>query len=304
MDPSKADGTLPIAETSSVTSLRRHQEAIAHRIRDANAMTEREVLAVGESLRRIVDEARAHVQGSQHALQELASASIAEMIERHTALITEFVEAMQTQVMAQSEAARHATEHTNRIVDLGRNIQHVTMESRILALNANIQAKRLGDAGRSFQVIGQEMKQFSESVRDANEGVQELAEGLLDALPRIRTLAERIQEVSQQFSRDVTARVSEVAVANAQLKGQIADSIAAGDSRLREIVRLSQEALSHLQFQDPIAQSLLACEREIGEVIERAERLVGGSTATPVEEQSPAPQPEELSIESGNVLML
>jgi methyl-accepting chemotaxis protein len=178
------------------------------------------------------------------------------------------------------------------------------MESRILALNANIQARRLGEAGRSFQVIGQEMKQFSESVRDANKGVQELAEGLLDTLPRIRTLAQGIQDISQRFSLEVTARVSEVATANAQLKQQIAGSIASGDARLQQILKLSQEALSHLQFQDPVAQALLACDRDVGECIHRAELALSGAQEGEVLQPNTAENVDEPTMESGDVLLL
>lgn len=286
-----------------VEALGKYRDGIASRIREANGMTEREVLAAGEALRLIVDEARNFVQGSRDTLQNIASSSVSGMLDRHRTLMTDFVEAMQSQVQVQNEAAQQATDQINRIVGLGRSIQHVTTESRMLALNANIQARRLGNAGRSFQVIGQEMKQFSETVNDANKGVQALAESLLDALPRIQDQATKARELSEQFSKDINARMQEVALANAHMKEQIAESMAAGEIRLQQILKLSYDALSHLQFQDPVAQSLTACERDVGECMNRAVRWANGQQLEEeIEEPEPAASAGD-SLESGEVMM-
>jgi methyl-accepting chemotaxis protein len=267
-------------------------------------MTEREVLAAGESLRQIVDEARTFVASSQKALEDVASASVTEMLERHRTLMTGFIEAMQVQVAVQSQAAQQATDQINRIVELGRNIQHVTMESRMLALNANIQARRLGDAGKAFQVIGQEMKQFSEGVSEANNGVQALAENLLDVLPRIQDQAAKARELAKQFSIEINARVAEVSLASAQMKERIAESMAAGEARLQQILKLSYEALSHLQFQDPVAQALLACDREVGECLERTTRWMSGQAPNCDPYIDSAVEKLESPLESGEVIML
>ena len=286
-----------------VEVLRKYRDGIAARIREANGMTEREVLAAGEALRLIVEEARNFVQGSQHTLEDIASSSVTGMLDRHRALMTDFVVAMQSQVEVQNEAAQQATDQINRIVGLGRNIQHVTTESRMLALNANIQAGRLGVAGRAFQVIGQEMKHFSETVGDANKGVQALAESLLDALPRIQDQATKARELSEQFSKDINARMLEVASANAHMKEQIAESMAVGETRLQQILKLSYDALSHLQFQDPVAQSLSACERDIGECMNRAAGWANGQHPEEEIEETEPCIPAKDSLESGEILM-
>jgi methyl-accepting chemotaxis protein len=284
-------------------ALRKYRDGIASRIREANGMTEREVLAAGEALRLIVEEARNFVQGSQHTLEDIASSSVSGMLDRHRSLMNDFVAAMQSQVEVQNQAAQQATDQINRIVDLGRSIQYVTTESRMLALNANIQARRLGNAGRAFQVIGQEMKQFSETVNDANKGVQALAESLLDALPRIQDQAAKARELSEQFSKDINARMLEVALANTHMKERIAESMAAGETRLQQILKLSYDALSHLQFQDPVAQSLNACERDVGECMNRAVRWANGEyPKEEIQEPEPAVSAED-SLESGDIVM-
>ncbi len=286
-----------------VEALQRCREGIGTRIREANGMTEREVLAAGESLQKIVDQTREFVLGSQKSLEEVAAASFTDMLARHRALMTDFVQAMQAQVAVQSQAAEQATNQINRIVDLGRDIQHVTMESRMLALNANIQARRLGDAGKAFQVIGQEMKQFSESVSEANKGVQALAESLLDVLPRIQRQAAQARELSEQFSKDIIARVAEVARADSEMKQRIAEDIEAGETRQRQILQLSYDALSHLQFQDPVAQMLLGCDRDVAECVQRVARWAGGATECEAELEE-QPESADNMLESGEVMLL
>jgi methyl-accepting chemotaxis protein len=292
--------------TVLIESLERHRDAIIQRIRETNGITEREVLAVGDSLKRIVDEARAYVSDSRNTLEEFASTNVSDMLERHGAVMSSFVETIKTQVSAQGAAAQQATEHTNRIVELGRTIERVTMESKILALNANIQARRLGVQGESFQVIAQEMKHFSESVNDANKTVQALAEGLLDVLPRILMLAANMRKTSESFSVDINQRVVEVAQTNSAMKTQVAESMAAGETRLQQILKLSYEALSHLQFQDTVAQSLLGCQGQMNRSLQEVEQWLksgdeGFTKATEIETEKSREEPS--LIESGDVML-
>jgi methyl-accepting chemotaxis protein len=288
-----------------VESLERHRDAIIQRIREANGMTEREVLAVGDSLKRIVDEARAYVADSRNTLEEFASTNVSDMLERHGSVMASFVDTMKTQVSAQGEAAQQATEHTNRIVELGRTIERVTMESKILALNANIQARRLGVQGESFQVIAQEMKHFSESVNDANKTVQALAEGLLDVLPRILSLAADMRKTSESFSIDINQRVAEVAETNSAMKVQVAESMAAGETRLQQILKLSYEALSHLQYQDTVAQSLIGCQGQMKHAIQEVEQWLNSGDEGLAEAMTTTESATEDSttIESGDVML-
>ncbi|MGC4067637.1 MAG: methyl-accepting chemotaxis protein [Polyangiaceae bacterium] len=275
------------------------------RIREANGMTEREVLAVGDALKAIVDEARNYVEDSRKTLEEFASTSLTDMLSRHGSVMTEFVDTVTKQVRDQGEAAQQATDQINRIVELGRTIERVTMESKILALNANIQARRLGASGESFQVIAQEMKHFSESVNDANKTVQEIAEGLLHVLPKISMLAANMRKTSEGFSKDINERVAEVAETNSTMKQGVAESMAAGEARLQQILKLSYEALSHLQFQDTVAQSLLGCEAELSFVLKEVDQWrVGGDTG--LEEAKPKPlerAADSSTMESGDVML-
>jgi methyl-accepting chemotaxis protein len=287
-----------------VESLERHSNTIIARIHEANGMTEREVLAVGDSLKSIVDETRNYVTDSRNTLEKLASTSVSAMFERHGQVMEKFVETMQSQVSAQDDAAQKATEHTHRIVELGRAIERVTMESKILALNANIQARRLGTAGESFQVIAQEMKHFSESVNDANKTVQALAEGLLDVLPRILSLADAMRKTSEQFSIDIDQRVAEVDETNRTIKKQVAESMAAGEKRLQQILTLSYEALSHLQFQDTVAQSLNGCEPQIKQSLDEVRQwLQNGDEGLANAKETDNPAEETITLESGDVML-
>ena len=285
-----------------LAALEEHRKHILAKIREANGITESEALAIGDALRLIVDEARDYVAASRSVLEELAAASLTEMLERHRAAMTAYVKMMQSQVAAQNEAAKEATAQLHRIVELGRTIEYVATESKILALNANIHASRAGSNGDSFKVIAQEMKRFSTSIVSANTGVQDLAEGLLEVLPRIAELALQMQETSSGFTQDIAHRVAEVAATNIETKRQVAATLASGEERLQRIVKHSHDALSHLQFQDPVAQSLLACEGEMHDSIELVERWLTsghvGLKAPECVDVSTGP-----SLESGEVML-
>jgi len=302
---SSSHPAVPPRGQTLVESLERHRETIMERIRQANGMTEREVLAVGNSLKLIVDEARSYVAESRETLEVFASTNVSDMLERHGSVMTGFVETMKTQVSAQGAAAAQATEQINRIVELGRTIERVTMESKILALNANIQARRLGVAGESFQVIAQEMKHFSESVNDANKTVQELARGLLNVLPRISSLAAEMRKTSEGFSADINHRVTEVAHTNSEMKRGVAASMAAGEARLQQILKLSYDALSHLQFQDTVAQQLLGCQHQMHDAINEVNRwLASGEDGLADAKAEEARQVEAATeIASGDVML-
>jgi hypothetical protein len=69
--------------TALIEALEQHRENVLVKIRDANGMTEREVLAVGVALRQIVDEARSYVAHSQQTLEHFASANVADLLQRH-----------------------------------------------------------------------------------------------------------------------------------------------------------------------------------------------------------------------------
>jgi methyl-accepting chemotaxis protein len=176
------------------------------------------------------------------------------------------------------------------------------MEAKILALNASIQATRLGVAGESFRVIAQEMKHFSESVNEANQGVRELADGLLNVLPRIRSLAADMSKTSEGFSQDIGERVGEVAATNAELKQQVADSMSAGEVRLQQILQLSYDALSHLQFQDTVAQGLLSADTEMKAAIHLAARWVEQGDQAIIENE-PTQDADNERLESGEVML-
>jgi len=72
---SRDAGSDPLPESAElIEALGRYRDGLAARIREANGMTEREVLATGEALRLIVDEARSFAQGSQQTLERIARA--------------------------------------------------------------------------------------------------------------------------------------------------------------------------------------------------------------------------------------
>jgi hypothetical protein len=81
--------------------------------------------------------------------------------------------------------------------------------------------------------------------------------------------------------------------------------MAAGESRLQQILKLSYEALSHLQFQDTVAQSLLGCQGQMAQAINEVERWMKSGDEGFVDAQVAAQTTAEeaSTIESGDVML-
>lgn len=288
------------------------RDAVMSRIRDANQLTEKEILAVGAALNSIVQEARAHVADSSQALERITSASVTGLMQRQTELVATYIGVLSQQISEQAATTAQAIEQLNRILEVGEIIARVSTEARMLALNANIEASRLGAAGAAIRVIGQEMKRFSESVNRANTTVQDIAAELLETLPRIAQLAETMTDGSRSFSSNVNHHLQGLSKTSAEMKEVVAEMHQMGDVRLSRVLKASQDALSHLQFQDTLAQSLLGCEGKLNEATHVLSQLLQGpgtsDGSSEVALQLPSlppvqPAETEPDIEAGEVML-
>lgn len=248
------------------------RQRVIARINRANQETERETLAAGDALNRIVEEARSHVQEVQNALGNLGQDSLAPLVQRQVELIARYRETVTNRIAEQSATAEQATSELKQIQRMLVAVRNVAVETRVLALNTRVKATRLGATGGTFCAIADEMARLSASVEETNRVVHQLAEGLLRTLPEIAAQASAVKESAETLSRDLAQHIGELRTASDEFKRGLAASLAAGDRRLSNVMRATQDALSHLQFQDPIAQQLLVCNSE---VLQTADFIMG-----------------------------
>lgn len=257
---------------AAMLELTRARATVSDIIVDANRVTEAETLAVGESLQAIVRDAERFVgelRSNFSALQSTNdSGGLVSLIEVQRESIVRYVTLVNGEAAENRSAAKAALEQTQTIMRVGTNINEVARSSKMLALNASIEAARLGQAGRSFAVIAAQMQTLSDKVHESNQLITQLANGLLELLPRIVQISEQLAERSEGFARQNQAQSQQVQEGTARLEAALNTSMKGGDLRLAAILKHSQEALSHLQFQDPTAQRLMRIDRTL-EAVQR-----------------------------------
>jgi len=269
---------------AAMLELTRARATVSDIIVEANRVTESETLAVGDSLQLIVRDAERFVGELRSSFSALQSSNdsggLVHLIEAQRESIVSYVTQVNGEAAENRSAAKAALEQTQTIMRVGTNINEVARSSKMLALNASIEAARLGQAGRSFAVIASQMQTLSEKVHESNQLITQLANGLLELLPRIVQISEQLAVRSEGFTRQNQAQSRQVQEGTARLEAALNTSMKGGDLRLAAILKHSQEALSHLQFQDPTAQRLMridrtleAVQRRMVEVLEQDEAM-------------------------------
>ncbi|MEZ4369347.1 MAG: methyl-accepting chemotaxis protein [Polyangiaceae bacterium] len=256
------------------------RETVLGRIRDVNALTEREVVTAGGLLERIVTEAQRHVEETQNSVSSIsgsaAEGSIGDVLEHQTKTVSDFLSAVRSHVDKQAHIARRAHESTQKMRRLTESITGIAFQTRVLSLNASIEASRLGAAGAGFDVIASEMKRLSDVVEESNRLVSALATELSQNMEALATHAEHVKVDTSQFGERIDQDLHRVRGASSFLTQTLHSIVQSGERSIREIIKSSHEALSHLAFQDPASQALLIVDRDLLALDESAEVLMAG----------------------------
>lgn len=210
---------------------------VARRVQSAKEASEREVLAIGTSVSRIVERAKSFAAdiNRQRQLQ----------MQRRNRMTTLMIE-VRAHIQKQEVIINEALAQSSAILQAGRDVQAMASATRLLSLNARVEASRLGEQGTSFSVIADEMRQLSLSVQRANSAVAKQATELARLLPVINEQSDQIQTGFDEMSRLVEAH-----------EGQASDPESLEITHfVEQIVEEGHVALSHLTFQDPMVQSL------------------------------------------------
>lgn len=242
-------------------------EQIAQRIKDVQAVTEREVLACGNVLGEIVDKAR-------HLTDE-SNRAVALSMTRSEEITGQFVQGMREDIVTQETAVQRVLELAGGIEAAVAAINDLTLSSKVLAINARIEAARLGAQGKGFAVIADSLSGLSGVIRAASDTVSSSIEAIRKGLPQMRASAASMNERTSVFIEQVSRQVKSAAAQTGDFQS---------DGSLAELQELSNQALSHLQFQDPMAQKLLSINDDLTRVKERVRQILGGSDLLEVEE--------------------
>jgi methyl-accepting chemotaxis protein len=253
---------------------------VLERIRKANDLSSTSVVAVGNSLDRIVTVARAQVQETRATLDGLSSTDrrgVTELIEEQARLSRSRFGAIRAAIEEQGVLVRDATQASSAIASVGAEVTKVAFQARLLSLNANIEAARLGEQGAGFQVIATEMQRLTEEIDRANRKIGAMASNLMASLPKINQHNNELIRHSAGFTEELAENSAAVGAATGKLRASVDDLLGRGDQAANQVLSGSNDALSNLQFQDPMAQNLLIIDADLGRLAEHIQRLLKDS---------------------------
>lgn len=223
------------------TSLTQYRERVHECIQYAQALSEKEIMAIAESVQDIVSHTGQYIEESKHAVEK-------NVVEQTQSLDDYLAGAKQT-AEAQGAAVKQALTLSDDIARAGAAVDKLASQARLLALNAKIEAARLGSSGSAFGVITEQMTHLSTEIAKTNRLIADATEATRTCLPVITA------QTSLQIQR-----LEEFTHAMHQFKQGVEQSMSAtnsaADSHIHMILELAHAALSHLQFQDPMIQSV------------------------------------------------
>jgi methyl-accepting chemotaxis protein len=247
-------------------NLAQFREHLIERVREVNAMTEKEVMGAADDVHTIFGAASAQIaqlrtllgggkdaQGESNVGGDELSASIDEELKS----VAEFAAELNREVTEQLRLTRAAEKSLSDITSAAAQVGTFANRAKMLALNARIEASRDSQNSRGFAVIADQMKELSRGVAETNASIQELARVMATLLPGIVHGANSMHTRSRDFSDKLQLAMRSIGEQSNARRREVAAAVDQSDQALSQIVSSSQSALSHLQFQDAVAQGLM-----------------------------------------------
>jgi methyl-accepting chemotaxis protein len=144
-------------------------------------------------------------------------------------------------------------------------IQDIANQTRMLSLNATIEAARAQDHGKAFSVVAAEVRQLSDTTKEAAEGIDKLATSSLDVsekagkmlatlVPSIRKTTELIMEISAATNEQSTGaeqvnRAIQQADQVTQQNATIAEETASSAEELSNQAQQLQRTISFFKIE-------------------------------------------------------
>lgn len=271
---------------------------VTERLEAAEQVSREEVLASGEAVQRIVDQARSCIDSSQELLQHQLEA-----VQEYSGLTEE-------SVLRHRSAVEQATLDTAQVAQASERVGKLAQQANMLSLNAHIEAVHAGEGSAAFVVIASEMQGLSEAIQETTRRVAKSVSSLATSLEELQGQASMIERTNGQFCDRIR-----------DLSGRAVSQLGNGEESegpMHEIVQTAYQALSHLQFQDPMIQDLRrirpAMDRFLCSLFEHLDLPVEGMALDPEDsvdillgDRLPAPtgDPEEEAVEAiaGEVML-
>lgn len=258
----------------------RHAKIAAH-VEELRAMSEREILACGQVLSTIVDDARSVIDAAEAKLNE--TNAIAEK------LTSGFMGEFGSAADEQSSAVDRMSDSAQSIEGAFDYVDSLRYTSEMLATNALIEAAHLGEEGRAFGEIALQLREQSRLVKTATGEVKEAVDSVRGGLSHVVEKSGSMRS----HTDDYIASMQDFLTKRDRKDGS--------DNSMDNVIELSQKALSHLQFQDTLSQRLTQIDREMNELLENIDPIIAGEI-NQTHDDSIEAVPND-TPESGNIML-
>lgn len=253
-------------------------ERVARLLADSVDLSEREVLAAGESVSAVKREAREHLEALQevtrafHAREEEAGhGTLGTAVAAQTETLNELCTKLRTAQDDQRSATAAVAEAAERIDGFVGVIGDIATGLRVLTLNARIEAARRGAEGAAFATIADSMRSLASDVQRANEGIGKLSSELMTVSRHAREVESRTDGLMSESQKRMADNVGRLLEAYDDAQRASSELATASQTRAERMVELTNRILSHLQFQDRMSQTLSEANRNL----ERTRGVVG-----------------------------
>lgn len=263
-----------------LVSCRDLRSDIQERIREVTEVSEREVLAAGASVQRVVELASTQIEGlGQIVRQGEAEPGLGES-DRQAANTQAFLRTLHVSLDEHAKSAARSREHATVISDTARRVGALASQARLLAINARIEAAHAGVAGGAFGILAGEMRRLAEEIAAANAVIEDLVREISEFAPRVAASVTAIERETDGFSASLeeSLRLTEEQRVRAAQAAKVA--LERSDATTREILQVALETLSHLQFQDVAAQGLMRIDMRLHQHQLEVCRALGLDAAT------------------------
>lgn len=267
IDPKRA--SLPDDPLDSVVVGRRITERVTNSITKARQTTEQAVVAVGNRISSLFDQAHHNNIASTGSLCRVIGAggsvrcaveseeSIAELLENQRRSIDLFVRKTQHFCVHHERMANESLASFEEMKKCVAKIEKIAKNSHVLAINAQIESARLGERGQAMSVVGSQMDAFSDDIQMVNENIKQSVCVVDQAMQQFRDGATGMKSELDSFSDKVMNEVGKVEVRSQEIADSLVRTLEEITSSNEQLMAHSQIALSELQFQDPLSQELM-----------------------------------------------